>query len=158
MYRLGIRSLLELRGVHPDLVAVVKLAIEASSQDFRVYDGLRSEEEQEEYFARGASHTMNSKHLRQDDGYGHAVDLVPLIAGRPRWEWPAIYPVAAAMHYAATRINVPITWGGAWDRSLLELAPAALEIEVENYVQRMRGRGRRRVLIDGPHYQIGVPT
>lgn len=156
-YRLGVRSRIELIGVHPALCAVVRLAIEASSQDFRVYDGLRTEDEQAEYVARGASLTLDSKHLRQPDGYGHAVDLVPLIAGRLRWEWPAIYPIAKAMHWAATRMNVPLTWGGVWDRPFLALSPAALEIEVENYVARMRARGRRRVFIDGPHYELRLP-
>lgn len=153
-YRLGLRSRLELRDVHPQLCAVVALAITASEQDFRVHDGLRTIDEQSELVLAGASQTMNSLHLRQADGYGHAVDLVPLVNGRLRWEWPPIYRVAAAMHFAATRLGVPLVWGGCWDRAFLDLSPLALEIEVENYVSRMHARGRRRILIDGPHFQI----
>ena len=157
-YRLGVRSRLELMGVHPHLVAVVHRAIASTDQDFRVVDGVRTDDEQALLVAAGASRTLNSKHLRQADGYGHAVDLVPVINGVPRWEWPLIYPVARAMHQSATERNLPLVWGGVWDRSFLDLLAPALEIEVENYVARMRARGRRRVLIDGPHYQLGVPA
>lgn len=153
-YSLGIRSRLELSGVHPDLVSVVRAAIALTDQDFRVHDGVREIEEQRELVERGASMTMRSKHLRQPDGYGHAVDLVPLVNGVLRWEWALIYPVAHAMHIAATRENVALVWGGVWDRPFLDLAPAALEIEVEHYVARRRALGLR-AFIDGPHFQLG---
>lgn len=157
MYRLGLRSRLELRGVHPRLCEVVHLAIAASEQDFAVHDGLRTADEQRELVRRGASQTLASRHLRQADGYGHAVDLVPIIGGKLRWEWPAIYPIAQAMHYAATRLNVPLVWGGVWDRPFLELSSPALAIEVEHYVGRQQVRGRR-AFTDGPHFQLGEPA
>ena len=72
---LGERSKAELIGVEPGLVALVELAIQITPQDFSVHDGLRTIEQQREYVARGASRTMDSRHLKQDDGYGHAVDL-----------------------------------------------------------------------------------
>jgi peptidoglycan L-alanyl-D-glutamate endopeptidase CwlK len=40
---------------------------------------------------------MNSRHLIRSDGFGHAVDLVPWINGKPRWEWKPIYHIAAAV-------------------------------------------------------------
>lgn len=160
MFRFGLRSRLELHGVHPRLVAVVRRAIQITEQDFRVVDGLRTPEQQAEYVARGASQTLNSLHLRQPDGYGHAVDLVPVINGAPRWEWPLIYPVARAMHEAATEAGVPLVWGGCWDRPFLALSRPAIEIEVEHYAERERARKRMRgqretVFLDGPHYQLG---
>lgn len=45
-FSLGRQSLQELKGVHADLVAVVKRAIELTAQDFSVHDGLRTPEEQ----------------------------------------------------------------------------------------------------------------
>ncbi len=69
------RSKKKLEGVHPDLVAVVEEAIK--HVDFTVLEGLRSLERQEDLVAQGKSKTMNSKHLPQDDGYGHALDLAP---------------------------------------------------------------------------------
>ena len=110
-YKLGRHSLSELEGVHPDLVAVVKRAIEITKQDFTVHDGIRTEEEQREYVERGVSKTMNSKHL-----IGEAVDLVPYINGRLRWEWMPIYSIAEAVKQAAEELEVPIRWGGSWTR------------------------------------------
>jgi peptidoglycan L-alanyl-D-glutamate endopeptidase CwlK len=77
---LGQRSLSELEGVHSDLVAVVKRAIEITPQDFSVHDGIRTIEQQKELVKSGASKTLNSRHIT-----GHAVDLVPYINGKLRW-------------------------------------------------------------------------
>ncbi|MBU3742387.1 MAG: M15 family metallopeptidase, partial [Candidatus Kapabacteria bacterium] len=103
---LGKGSLKELKGVHPDLVKVVKRAIVLTTQDFTVHDGLRTIEEQREYVARGASTTLTSRHLT-----GHAVDLVPYINGKLRWEWPPIYAIAEAVRTAAVELDVPLRWG-----------------------------------------------
>ena len=86
-YALGLTSLTNLNGVVLPLVNVVKLAIERTTQDFTVYEGLRSIEQQRKNMARGVSKTMDSMHLKQSDGYGHAVDLVPWIQGHPVWDW-----------------------------------------------------------------------
>ncbi|MDX1474690.1 MAG: M15 family peptidase, partial [Reinekea sp.] len=75
-YVLGKKSLQELRGVDDSLVAVVKRAIELTSVDFSVHDGLRTLEEQKELVKKGASTTLSSKHID-----GLAVDLVPYING-----------------------------------------------------------------------------
>lgn len=148
-YILGSRSLANLDGVHPDLVRVVRRAITITSQDFTVYEGLRTIERQREYVARGVSKTMNSKHLPQADGYGHAVDLVPWIGGMARWEWPAIYPVAEAMRRAARDLGVRLVWGGVWDAALNDLEDDATH-EVAQYCERHPGPD----FLDGPHYQL----
>jgi peptidoglycan L-alanyl-D-glutamate endopeptidase CwlK len=54
-FELGTQSLKELEGVHPDLVVVVKRAIELTVQDFAVHDGLRTIDEQKKLVANGAS-------------------------------------------------------------------------------------------------------
>ena len=100
------RSLSNLEGVHPDLVAVVKRAICLTSQDFTVIEGIRSLARQEQLVASGASQTMNSRHLT-----GHAVDLVPYPVS---WDWPLFYPIADAMKLAAEEFNVDLEWGGDW--------------------------------------------
>ena len=109
MYRLSQRSLARLEGVHPDLVAVVREAIALSTIDFRVEQGLRSKAEQAILVRRGASKTMNSRHLT-----GHAVDLVALIGGEVRWDWPLYGQIAAAMKAAAAKLKIPLEWGGDW--------------------------------------------
>lgn len=156
-YALGAKSLAELSGVDPRLVAVVKRAIEVSPQDFAVHDGLRTEAEQTELVRRGASQTMNSMHRKQADGYGHAVDLVPFINGKMRWEWDAIYPIAAAVKFAAAELNVQIRWGGCWAfMSQIRGATADdMEKAVEAYGAARRRLGKK-VFTDGPHYETSV--
>lgn len=108
-YSLGLRSRKNLIGVHPDLVRVVKRAIQITSVDFTVIEGLRTEKRQRQLVAQGASKTMNSRHLT-----GHAVDIVPFVGGNIRWDWPLFDPIEAAMKEAARLESVPIEWGGDW--------------------------------------------
>lgn len=108
-FRLSKRSIGRLDGVHPDLVKVVKHAIEITEVDFGVTEGVRTIEKQREYFDKGASKTMNSRHLT-----GHAVDLVAYIGAEVRWDWPLYHKIADAMKKAAKNLEVPIVWGGDW--------------------------------------------
>ena len=103
------KSIDRLSGVHPDLVAVVKLAIELSDIDFQVIEGVRSKSRQEQLVKAGASKTMNSRHLT-----GHAVDLCALINDSVRWDWPLYSKIADAMKQAATQLRISIEWGGDW--------------------------------------------
>ena len=146
-FKFGKRSLRELEGVHEDLARVTHRALELTVQDFTVFDGIRTEDEQRKLVERGASTTMNSRHLT-----GHAVDLVPYINGKVRWEWDPIYDIADAVRIAAQELNVPIRWGGAWDIDFTasEYSPEDL---VLGYVDRRRAQGRR-AFIDGPHYEL----
>ncbi len=105
-YKLGTRSLQNLSGVHPDMVAVVKRAIEISEQDFSVIEGIRNINRQRELVKSGASTTMNSRHLT-----GHAVDIAPYPIS---WEWEYFYPIADAMKQAAEELDIDLEWGGDW--------------------------------------------
>lgn len=155
MYQLGNKSKAELVGVAPEIVKVVETAIAISDVDFSVHDGIRTQEEQAKLLARGSSTTMNSKHLKQADGYGHAVDLVPFVDGQLRWEWEPIYKIAHAVAQAAKKHNVKIIWGAVWDRTLDQLdttSPESLKRECEEYAKRRKSQGKR-VFLDGPHFQ-----
>jgi peptidoglycan L-alanyl-D-glutamate endopeptidase CwlK len=151
--RLSRRSRDELKGVHPDLVGVVEESILRLPQgyDFGVHDGIRTLAEQREYLRRGVSRTMNSKHLPQADGYGHAVDLVPYIMGRFRWEWEPIYVIAEVVRDVAKRRGVRIRWGGFWDELTATTEPP--ELLVKQYVAKRRKEGKK-AFIDGPHYEL----
>ena len=111
MYQLGPRSMMRLKGVHPDLVKVVKHAIEISLVDFTVLEGLRTIERQKVLFDAGSSQTMNSRHLD-----GHAVDLGAWVDGQVDWSWPLYSKIATAMKTAAQELNIPIEWGGDWKK------------------------------------------
>ena len=108
-YKLGTRSKWRLRGVHPDLVKVVERAIAISTVDFTVLEGVRSVARQKQLFAKGATRTMNSRHIT-----GHAVDLGAWIDGGVRWDWPLYHKIAKAVKQAAKDVGVPIEWGGDW--------------------------------------------
>lgn len=156
-YVLGAKSLAELEGVDPRLVLVVKRTIEICPQDFAVHDGLRTEAEQTELVRKGASQTMNSMHRRQADGFGHAVDLVPYINGKLRWEWPPIYTIAAAVKFAAAEKRVPIRWGGCWE--FLSQIKGSTADDMEKAVEAYgaaRRRAGKKAFTDGPHFEIPV--
>lgn len=108
-FALGARSLKALEGVHPDLVRVVKRAIQVTDTDFTVTEGRRTLARQRELVAAGASRTMQSRHLT-----GHAVDLAALVAGSVRWDWPLYGKLNLAMQRAADAEGVPVEWGGSW--------------------------------------------
>ena len=146
-YKLGKGSLRELEGVHPELVAVVKRAIELTVQNFSVHDGLRTLAEQQKLVAAGASTTLNSRHLS-----GHAVDLVPYINGKLRWEWEPIHRIAEAVRTAARELNTPLRWGGAWDIEFTASDDAPEDL-VADYVSRRRAAGKK-AFIDGPHFEL----
>ena len=109
MFKLSTRSLSRLKGVHPDLVKVVHRAIQISTVDFAVLEGLRTPERQQELVKAGASLTLKSRHIT-----GHAVDLGAMVDGKIRWDWPLYYKIAEAMKDAARDLKVSITWGGDW--------------------------------------------
>lgn len=108
-FRLSARSLARLEGVHPDLIRVVKRAIQITPVDFMITEGLRSRERQAQLLKAGASRTMNSRHLT-----GHAVDVAAMIGPEVRWDWPLYPKIAAAFKQAAAEEGVRIVWGGDW--------------------------------------------
>ena len=62
-FKFSKRSLDRLKGVHPKLVEVCKMAIKTSDVDFGVTCGLRDMETQKKLKAAGRSQTLKSKHL-----------------------------------------------------------------------------------------------
>lgn len=145
-YRLGAGSRRNLVGVHPDLVRVVERAIEITTTDFSVIEGVRSQARQTELVRAGASQTSNSRHLT-----GHAVDLAAYVGGRLSWDWPLYYQIADAVREAANELRIVIRWGGVWDARLNDLADT--EAAVAGYVARRRAIGKR-AFIDGPHFEL----
>lgn len=110
-------SLDKLKGIHPDLVRVIKRAA-ADWKDpetgFIVTYGTRTVEEQKALVAKGASTTMRSRHIIAPNGFAHAVDLAYTIGGKVRWDWPLYDKLSKAVKAAAKAEKVPIEWGGDW--------------------------------------------
>ncbi|WP_287814546.1 M15 family metallopeptidase [Achromobacter sp.] len=114
-FNLSARSLQRLDGVHPRLVEIVKLAIQRTTVDFTVVEGVRTAERQRELVAQGASQTQNSLHLKQQDGFGHAVDLAPLVGGAIPWnDWEQFRRLADVVKACAAGLGTPVEWGGDW--------------------------------------------
>lgn len=112
MYKLSDRSIAKLEHVHIDLVRVVKAAIIICEVDFGISEGMRTIEQQEHYYRTGKSQTMNSLHLKQQDGFSHAVDLFPIIEGKA--DYTKCDLIAKAMKQCAKELKVIIEWGGDW--------------------------------------------
>ncbi len=149
-FRLGAKSEANLVGVDERIVRVVRKAILITEIDFSVHDGLRTMEEQRKLVATGASRTLDSYHLT-----GDAVDLVPYVGGKLRWEHALCNEVARAMFEASGQLGVRLVWGRVWDTELIELDPEDLDGERALYVQRyQRVHGPKKwPLDDGPHFQ-----
>lgn len=144
MGQLTHRDLARLEGVHPGLRKVVLLAADLCPIPFMVVEGVRSLETCHAYWGKGrtvrecvsvgvdAKHarpglkkvtwTLNSKHKKQADGHGHAVDLLP----HP-YDWKiedpkntpeiddAFAKLNKAMQEAAVKCAVGLRWGANWD-------------------------------------------
>ena len=105
----------KLKKVHPDLVRVIKRAAKiAKDIGFIVTCGVRTLEEQKELLKKGATRTLNSRHIPGADGYSKAVDLAVTIDGKVKWDWPLYSKLAGIVKDAAKLEKVTIEWGGDW--------------------------------------------
>ena len=146
--KLSTRSLRNLIGVNVALVEVVKRAIEVTTVDFAVVEGLRSVERQKEMVAKGASQTMASKHIS-----GQAVDLVAFLRDRISWELALYDEIADAMRTAAREQNVAIRWGAAWTVPDIRAWSGPMEGAMIAYIDERRKAGKRP-FIDAPHFEL----
>lgn len=103
-----------LKGVHPDLVKVYRAAAKASKLYPVITCGKRTVAEQKILVANGASKTMNSRHIPGSDGFAKAIDVVFIIDGKARWDWPLFKTFADLMKAAGGKLGIPVTWGGDW--------------------------------------------
>lgn len=116
-----------LRGVHPDLVKVMRRALELSKVDFGITQGVRTWRQQQELIAAGASQTTNSRHIPANNvsGMACAVDVLAYVGGSPTWKMEFYRKIAQAVFRASIEMGIQVEWGGHWGS-----------------------------LVDGPHYQL----
>ena len=127
---------------------VVMKAITLTKIDFGVICGLRTQEEQEELVAKGASKTMKSRHLT-----GDAVDLMCYLGSRGSWELNLYDDVADAMKQAAQDEGIGIRWGAAWQIPDIREWDGTMEEAMTAYIDLRRSEGRRP-FIDAPHFEL----
>lgn len=145
MYKLGRQSTERLKGVHPALSKIVHDVMSLQVMDFSVAEGLRSIDRQKELYASGKTRTMNSKHIVQADGFGHAVDLYPYPIQLFACDNPShknhtreivrFGVLAGLMLSCAKRDNIRIVWGADWNAD---------------------GNTIDHSFFDAPHFQIEV--
>lgn len=151
-YALSARSIERLRGVDPQLVEVVQLAIQLTTVDFMVVEGVRTREQCAINYGKGRSAAeclakgVPAKHAQPraakvtwlNNPYaskhvsGQAVDLLPA-----PYDWKATGPfdaVAKAMMAAAKQLGVSVRWGADWDAD---------------------GKPREKGETDSPHFELG---
>lgn len=108
-FKFSQRSENNLKGVNPDLVKIVRRALQLSPVDFGITEGLRTVERQRQLVGAGKSQTMNSRHIS-----GHAVDVFAYPTSAGSWEWKYYEQIATAFKQAAKELNIPVEWGGDW--------------------------------------------
>ena len=150
-YKLSERSLKSLEGVDPDLVKIVKRAIEITEQDFIVIEGLRTKEQMMINYGKGrtvaqlAVHGIPASYAKPKEAKvtwlnnpfasnhakGKAVDIVPYPV-----DWNDVKKldkIAKAMFASAKEFGVSIRWGADWDND---------------------GNYREKGETDSPHFEI----
>lgn len=134
-----------LKGLHPDLVKVIKRALQLCEQDFTIIEGVRTDEQCFINFGKGRTanqcvaggapsryanpkagkvtwltKALSSNHRKKSDGYGHAVDIYPypvnlVLGAKPKEYEPLFDKIAKAMFAAAKELKIKIRWGADWD-------------------------------------------
>ena len=105
-------------GVDARLVELLERLAARTPIQFKVIEGVRSAERQRELYAQKKTKTLKSRHLT-----GHAVDIAPLVAGKPSWQWehytPLIKTAKAIAAELPTRFVFGYDWG--WDAPHIEI-------------------------------------
>lgn len=117
-HKFGNRSKANMKGVLPQLVDVAELAITLCEYDGTVLNGggLRTLAQAQDNVARGTG-ILNSRHIKQPDGFGHAIDIVALTPGKGI-DWnnmDAFKAMAKSVKAASAMLSVPIRQGCDWD-------------------------------------------
>ena len=133
-YKLSERSLKSLEGVDPNLVKIVKRAIEITEQDFIVIEGLRTKEQMMINYGKGrtvaqlAVHGIPASYAKPKEAKvtwlnnpfasnhakGKAVDIVPNPV-----DWNSIAKfkkINEAMQAAAKEFGIKLSYGGDWTK------------------------------------------
>ena len=120
-YSFSARSESLLSGVHSELQRLAREAIHTCPFDFAVTEGAREAATQAEKFAKGLSKVPFSKHQLVP---AQAVHLEPYPIMYPQPDdakmeivkkYARYYMLAQHVRATATRLGIPIRWGGDWD-------------------------------------------
>ena len=147
-FKLSTRSKDRLIGTESDIVKIVRRAIELTTVDFGVTEGLRTLQKQKEYLEKGVTKTLKSKHLE-----GKAVDLVAYLGSRISWEITLYDNIADAVRQAAIELDISIRWGAAWHIPDIREYKGTMQEATDEYVKLRISQGRRP-FVDAPHFEL----
>lgn len=110
-----------LKQVHQHLIKSLELGAKKCPIEFHVADkgGARTQTDQDNLYAQGRTKpgpivtwTRTSHHIIQKDGYGHAVDIVAFVNGKPVWDEHYYSTIATYVLAAAKELGYKdIQWG-----------------------------------------------
>ena len=133
-YKLSERSLKSLEGVDPNLVKIVKRAIEITEQDFIVIEGLRTKEQMMINYGKGRTASQLAVHgipasyakpkeakvtwlndpFASNHAKGKAVDIVPAPV---TWDDISKFKkINEAMQASAKEFGIKLSYGGDWTK------------------------------------------
>ena len=134
-YSFSEQSLNMFKNVHPNLVKIMKAAIENSPYDFRITAGARTAEEQFALYQLGRTkpgrkvtncdgYKLKSNHQIKGDGFGHAVDIFPCgviengeyrkFTSEEGYDDNKLKIISEHILKIAKEKGVNIEWGGNW--------------------------------------------
>lgn len=124
MNKFGARSLLMLNSARAELIIAATETLhmlERDNLDMTVFEGLRTRRQQAINIEKGVSWTMESYHLSDEEGLSRALDLVPYLEGKVRWDDSDVDlqhkidecfdRIAAGMRESCERHGFQIDWG-----------------------------------------------
>ena len=136
-YVLSEASIEKMKGVHPKLIELMKKAIGDSPYDFKIVQGLRTAEYQNELYQQGRTkpgkivtkldgYNRKSNHQAKADGYGHAVDIavcghydqngnyVKYTTDAEMFDNKKLVEISRHVKAVAKEMGMEIVWGGEW--------------------------------------------
>ena len=121
-YSFSVKSLNLLN--HPKFSPTLRLlmieAIKDTPIDFTVLETVRTLEKQKEYYAKGTTKTLKSRHIPDTNasGYSEAADIAPYPVNYQDIE--RFKKLSEHIKKKANQLGIPITWGGDW-KSLVDM-------------------------------------
>lgn len=107
------RSLDVLNTCDPRLQVLCRVVVQSFDCAILPDGGVRTPERQQQLFDAGKSKTLQSKHLPDEHGKSHAVDMAPYPID---WNDTArFYTFGCFVRGVAAGLGIKLRWGGDWD-------------------------------------------
>jgi peptidoglycan L-alanyl-D-glutamate endopeptidase CwlK len=107
----GLPMIADLRSLHPyfrDKISKLIAICKKRGIELAVVESYRTKAKQTEYFSMGKMYTQ-SRGGKSKHQYGLAVDVVPIIKGKPKWDDKALWK-----RIGSAGESLGLRWGGRW--------------------------------------------